>query len=278
MAAPTRDELLKKFNKMKADGIPIVGGGAGTGLSAKCEEEGGIDLIVIYNSGRYRMAGRGSLAGMMPYGNANEIVMEMASEVLPVVKDVPVLAGVNGTDPFCMFDSFLDDVARIGFAGVQNFPTVGLIDGTFRENLEATGMSYQLEVDMIAMAHKKGLFTTPYVFSEDEARAMTKAGADIVVCHLGLTTGGSIGAGTALTLEDCPEVVDRWAKAAMEVREDVIVLVHGGPVAEPEDAEYVLRNTKHCHGFYGASSMERLPTERALTEQTRKFKSISFKA
>ncbi|MGC3940743.1 phosphoenolpyruvate hydrolase family protein [Roseobacter sp. EG26] len=278
MAAPDRATLISRFNEMKSQGSPIVGGGAGTGLSAKCEEEGGIDLIVIYNSGRYRMAGRGSLAGMMAYGNANQIVMEMASEVLPVVKNVPVLAGVNGTDPFCMFDSFLDDLTRVGFAGVQNFPTVGLIDGTFRENLEATGMSYQLEVDMIAMAHRKGMFTTPYVFSEDDARAMTKAGADIVVCHLGLTTGGSIGAGTALTLEDCPEIVDRWARAAMEVREDVIVLVHGGPVAEPQDAEYVLRHTKHCHGFYGASSMERLPTERALTEQTRKFKSISFKA
>lgn len=278
MAAPDRQTLITKFQTMKAKGIPIVGGGAGTGLSAKCEEEGGIDLIVIYNSGRYRMAGRGSLAGMMAYGNANEIVMEMASEVLPVVNDTPVLAGVNGTDPFCMFDSFLDDVARIGFSGVQNFPTVGLIDGTFRENLEATGMSYQLEVEMIAIAHKKGLFTTPYVFGEEDARAMTKAGADIIVCHLGLTTGGSIGAGTALSLEDCPEIVDRWAEAAMEVREDVIVLVHGGPVAEPEDAEFVLRNTKHCHGFYGASSMERLPTERALTEQTRKFKSISFKS
>ncbi len=272
-----RKSLIAKFRKMADDGVPIVGGGAGTGLSAKCEEEGGIDLIVIYNSGRYRMAGRGSLAGMMPYGNANEIVMEMAHEVLPVVRDVPVLAGVNGTDPFCMFDSFLDDVARVGFAGVQNFPTVGLIDGTFRENLEATGMSYQLEVDMIAMAHKKGLFTTPYVFNADEARAMTMAGADIIVCHLGLTTGGSIGAGTALTLEDCPAMVDAWAKAAIEVREDVIVLVHGGPVSEPEDAEYILHNTKHIHGFYGASSMERLPTERALTEQTRKFKSITFK-
>ncbi len=277
MSRHDRAELAKKFARMKADGIPIVGGGAGTGLSAKCEEDGGIDLIVIYNSGRYRMAGRGSLAGLLAYGNANEIVMEMASEVLPVVKHTPVLAGVNGTDPFCMFDSFLDDVKRKGFAGVQNFPTVGLIDGTFRANLEETGMSYQLEVDMIALAHKKGLFTTPYVFSEDDARAMTKAGADIIVCHLGLTTGGSIGAETSLKLTDCPALVDRWAKAAMEVRKDITVLVHGGPVAEPADAEYVLRNTKHCHGFYGASSMERLPTERALTEQTRKFKSVSFK-
>jgi len=273
---PTHDRaaLIAKFARMKADGQPIIGGGAGTGLSAKCEEQGGIDLIVIYNSGRYRMAGRGSLAGMMAYGNANEIVMEMAAEVLPVVKHTPVLAGVNGTDPFCLFDSFLDDLKRMGFAGVQNFPTVGLIDGNFRANLEETGMSYALEVEMIALAHKKDLFTTPYVFSEDDARAMTKAGADIIVCHLGLTTGGSIGAETALTLEQCPAIVNSWAKAAMDVREDVIVLVHGGPVAHPQDAEYILRHTEHCHGFYGASSMERFPTENALIEQTRKFKSI----
>ena len=276
MSHHDRAALVAKFQEMRNAGIPIVGGGAGTGLSAKCEEEGGIDLIVIYNSGRYRMAGRGSLAGMMAYGNANDIVMEMASEVLPVVKHTPVLAGVNGTDPFCLFSSFLDDLKRVGFAGVQNFPTVGLIDGMFRANLEETGMSYQLEVDMIAAAHEKGLFTTPYVFSEDDARAMTHAGADIIVCHLGLTTGGSIGAETATTLEQVPEIVDRWAKAAMEIREDVLVLVHGGPVAEPDDAAYVLRHAEHCHGFYGASSMERLPTERALTDQTRKFKSIRF--
>lgn len=276
MSHHERAALVAKFQEMRNAGIPIVGGGAGTGLSAKCEEEGGIDLIVIYNSGRYRMAGRGSLAGMMAYGNANDIVMEMASEVLPVVKHTPVLAGVNGTDPFCLFSSFLDDLKRVGFAGVQNFPTVGLIDGMFRANLEETGMSYQLEVDMIAAAHEKGLFTTPYVFSEEDARAMTRAGADIIVCHLGLTTGGSIGAETATTLEQVPEIVDRWAKAAMEIREDVLVLVHGGPVAEPDDAAYVLRHAEHCHGFYGASSMERLPTERALTDQTRKFKSIRF--
>lgn len=276
MSHHDRAALVAKFQEMRNAGIPIVGGGAGTGLSAKCEEEGGIDLIVIYNSGRYRMAGRGSLAGMMAYGNANDIVMEMASEVLPVVKHTPVLAGVNGTDPFCLFSSFLDDLKRVGFAGVQNFPTVGLIDGMFRANLEETGMSYQLEVDMIAAAHEKGLFTTPYVFSEEDARAMTRAGADIIVCHLGLTTGGSIGAETATTLEQVPEIVDRWAKAAMEIREDVLVLVHGGPVAEPDDAAYVLRHAEHCHGFYGASSMERLPTERALTDQTRKFKSIRF--
>jgi predicted TIM-barrel enzyme len=271
-----RSTLMAKFQKMKAARQPIVGGGAGTGLSAKCEEDGGIDLIVIYNSGRYRMAGRGSLAGLLAYGNANEIVMDMAKEVLPVVKHTPVLAGVNGTDPFCMMDSFLDEVAAKGFSGVQNFPTVGLIDGVFRQNLEETGMSYALEVQMIAMAHQKGLLTTPYVFSAADATAMAKAGADIIVCHLGLTTGGSIGADTALKLADCPAIVDAWAKAALAVNPDVIILVHGGPVAEPADAAYVLQHTKHCHGFYGASSMERLPTERALTEQTKKFKAVRF--
>lgn len=269
-----RNSLLKRFKSMIADGIPIVGGGAGTGLSAKCEEQGGIDLIVIYNSGRYRMAGRGSLAGLLAYGDANQIVVDMASEVLPVVSKTPVLAGVNGTDPFRDMDVFLEELKRIGFAGVQNFPTVGLIDGNFRANLEETGMSYQLEVDMIAKAHSKDMFTTPYVFSEADATAMATAGADIVVCHLGLTTGGSIGAETSLTLEQCPALVDAWASAAMAVNPEVIVLVHGGPVAQPEDAEYVLNNTEHCHGFYGASSMERLPTEVALTEQTVRFKSI----
>lgn len=259
---------------MKAAGEPIVGGGAGTGLSAKCEEAGGIDLIVIYNSGRYRMAGRGSLAGLLAYGNANEIVMEMANEVLPVVRHTPVLAGVNGTDPFCNFDKFLDDLKAVGFSGVQNFPTVGLIDGNFRANLEETGMSYGLEIDVIARAHAKDMLTTPYVFSEADATAMAEAGADIIVCHLGLTTGGSIGAETALKLADCPALVDAWAEAALQVNKNVIVLVHGGPVSQPEDAEYVLANTAHCHGFYGASSMERLPTEVALTEQTRKFKQI----
>ena len=272
-----RASLLGKFRDMVARGEPIVGGGAGTGLSAKCEEAGGIDLIVIYNSGRYRMAGRGSLAGLMAYGNANEIVMEMAGEVLPVTTRTPVLAGVNGTDPFCIFDRFLDDLKAVGFSGVQNFPTVGLIDGTFRANLEETGMSYGLEVDMIALAHAKDMLTTPYVFCEDDAAAMAKAGADIVVCHMGLTTGGSIGAETALTLEQCPALVDAWAQAALRVRRDVIVLVHGGPVAQPEDAQYVLDNSIHCHGFYGASSMERLPVESALTEQTRRFKRIARK-
>lgn len=266
--------LLKRFRAMITKGEPIIGGGAGTGLSAKCEELGGIDLIVIYNSGRYRMAGRGSLSGMMPYGDANAIVMEMAAEVLPVVQRTPVIAGVCGTDPFRRMDVFLDDIRRIGFAGVQNFPTVGLIDGVFRKNLEETGMGYGLEVEMISLASQKGLLTTPYVFCEDDARAMAKAGADIIVCHLGLTTGGSIGAGTALQLADCPALVDRWAAAALAVKKDAIVLVHGGPVAEPADADFIMKNTKHCHGFYGASSMERLPVEIAIRDQTRDFKRI----
>jgi predicted TIM-barrel enzyme len=269
-----RDTILAKFRDMISRGEPIVGGGAGTGLSAKCEEAGGIDLIVIYNSGRYRMAGRGSLAGLMPYGDANAIVVEMAAEVLPVVKHTPVLAGVCATDPFRLMDVFLDDLKRLGFSGVQNFPTVGLIDGTFRANLEETGMSYGLEVDMIAKARAKGMLTTPYVFNEDDAAAMAKAGANIIVCHLGLTTGGSIGAETALKLSDCPALVDAWAEAALRVNKDAIILVHGGPVAMPEDAEFVLKNTSACHGFYGASSMERLPAEVALTEQTRAFKAI----
>jgi predicted TIM-barrel enzyme len=269
-----RSALVDKFKAMVARGEPIVGGGAGTGLSAKCQEAGGIDLIVIYNSGRYRMAGRGSLAGLLAYGDANQIVVEMAAEVLPVVKRTPVLAGVNGTDPFRLMDVFLDQLKNMGFAGVQNFPTVGIIDGTFRANLEETGMSYGLEVDMIAAAHAKDMLTTPYVFSAGEATAMAKAGADIVVCHLGLTTGGSIGAQTALKLEDCPAKVDAWAEAALRVRRDVIVLVHGGPVSSPGDASFIINNTRNCHGFYGASSMERLPTEVALTERTRKFKAI----
>ncbi len=271
-----RKQIVEWFRQMKRDRVPIVGGGAGTGLSAKCEEQGGIDLIVIYNSGRYRMAGRGSLSGLLAYGNANDIVMEMAREILPVVRKTPVLAGVNGTDPFCMFEPFLRQVKEIGFSGIQNFPTVGLIDGTFRTNLEETGMSYGLEIDLIALAHSMDMLTTPYVFNEDESAAMTKAGADIVVCHLGLTTGGSIGAETALKLEDCPALVDRWAEAALKVNKDVLVLVHGGPVSSPEDASYVLNRTSNCHGFYGASSMERLPTEVALVEQTRKFKQVTF--
>jgi predicted TIM-barrel enzyme len=271
-----RKAIFARLEEMKRARIPIIGGGAGTGLSAKCEEAGGIDLIVIYNSGRYRMAGRGSLAGMLAYGNANEIVREMAHEVLPVVKKTPVLAGVNGTDPFCLFDPFLDELKRLGFAGVQNFPTVGLIDGLFRANLEETGMSYALEVEMIALAHAKDMLTTPYVFCAANAQAMAQAGADIIVCHLGLTSGGAIGARTGRALHNCPGLVDEWAEAALAINKDVIVLAHGGPVAEPEDAEYILRSAKHCHGFYGASSMERLPTEKAMTEQTRKFKAIAF--
>lgn len=261
---------------MKRRRIPIIGGGAGTGLSAKCEEAGGIDLIVIYNSGRYRMAGRGSLSGILAYGNANDIVMDMAREVLPVTRNTPVLAGVNGTDPFCIFDNFLDDLKAIGFSGIQNFPTVGLIDGILRANLEETGMSYGLEVDLISLANDKDMLTTPYVFNAGEAAAMAKAGADIIVCHLGLTTGGAIGSKTALKLEDCPALVDEWAEAALRINKDAIIIVHGGPVSMPDDASYILRNARNCHGFYGASSMERLPTEVALTEQTRAFKAITF--
>lgn len=272
--AVARAAILEKFRAMIARGEPIIGGGAGTGLSAKCEEEGGIDLIVIYNSGRYRMAGRGSLAGLLAYGDANQIVVDMAREVLPVVKHTPVLAGVNATDPFRLMDVFLDELKRIGFSGVQNFPTVGIIDGVFRANLEETGMSYGLEVDMIAKAHARDMLTTPYVFNEDEAAAMARAGADIIVCHLGLTTGGAIGAETALKLEDCPALIDAWAEAALKIRPDAIILAHGGPVAMPEDAEFIMNNTGNCHGFYGASSMERLPTEVALTQQTRQFKAI----
>jgi predicted TIM-barrel enzyme len=275
MAIFERSALMEKFHAMAARGEPIVGGGAGTGLSAKCEEAGGVDLIVIYNSGRYRMAGRGSLAGLLAYGDANAIVVEMAAEVLPVVRRTPVLAGVNGTDPFRRMEVFLDQIKALGFAGVQNFPTVGLIDGTFRANLEETGMSYGLEVDMIATARAKSLLTTPYVFNEGEAEAMARAGADIIVCHLGLTTGGAIGAQTALKLADCPALIDAWAGAALRVRRDILVLAHGGPIAEPADADFIMKNAKTCHGFYGASSMERLPVERALTEQVKKFKAIS---
>lgn len=272
----SRQELRSKYAEMIRRRQPIIGGGAGTGLSAKCEEAGGIDLIVIYNSGRYRMAGRGSLSGLLAYGNANDVVMEMAREVLPVVKVTPVIAGINGTDPFCVFDLFLNEVASMGFSGVQNFPTVGLIDGTFRQNLEETGMSYALEVEMIRMAHEKDLLTTPYVFDPLQAEAMARAGADIVVAHMGLTSGGTIGAQTALTLEGCVQRIDAIAQAALDVRTDVIVLCHGGPIAEPADAACVLGKTRHCHGFYGASSMERLPTEAAVTRQTQEFKRISF--
>jgi predicted TIM-barrel enzyme len=269
-----KEDILARLRGMVARGEPIVGGGAGTGLSAKCEEAGGIDLIVIYNSGRYRMAGRGSLAGLLAYGNANDIVMDMAKEVLPVVTHTPVLAGVNGTDPFCNFDYFLDQLKAIGFSGVQNFPTVGLIDGNFRKNLEETGMGFAKEVDMIRMAAAKGMLCTPYIFGEDDARAMAEAGADIVVCHMGLTTGGAIGAETALTLDDCVPQINAWIEAAKSVNPDIIVLCHGGPIAQPEDATYILGKCPGCHGFYGASSMERLPTEGALIAQTQKFKKI----
>ena len=268
---PDRSAILQKLYRKVHNKIPIIGGGAGTGISAKCEEEGGIDLIIIYNSGRYRMAGRGSLAGLLAYGNANEIVMEMAREVLPVVKKTPVLAGVNGTDPFISMPHFLKRVKDTGFAGIQNFPTVGLIDGVFRQNLEETGMSYQLEVEMVKLAHEMDLLTTPYVFSKEDTIAMTKAGADIIVCHMGLTTKGSIGAETSKSLDECIELINDWTAAAKSIREDVIVLCHGGPIAMPEDAQYVLKGCKDIHGFYGASSMERLPTETAITAQIRAF-------
>ena len=271
-----RAALLQKFHAMVEAREPIVGGGAGTGLSAKCEEAGGIDIIAIYNSGRYRMAGRGSLAGLLAYGNANDIVKEMAAEVLPVVKHTPVIAGVNGTDPFVTMEIFLADLKAMGFAGVQNFPTVGLIDGVFRANLEETGMGYGLEVEMIRAARALDMLTTPYVFSAEDAEAMAAAGADFIVCHMGLTTSGAIGAQTAKSLADCVSLIDQWAAAALAVRGDAIILCHGGPIAEPGDAEYILRNSKHVNGFNGASSMERLPTETALTEQTRKFKNLSF--
>ena len=271
MARIARDEILKKLRAKVRGREPIIGGGAGTGLSAKCEEAGGIDLIVIYNSGRYRMAGRGSLAGLMAYGNANDIVVEMAREVLPVVKHTPVLAGVNGTDPFMIPDEFLRRLIDLGFSGVQNFPTVGLIDGTFRANLEETGMGYSLEVEMIKRARGLDLLTTPYVFSEAETKAMTEAGADIIVCHMGLTTGGAIGAETAMKLSDCVASINAWAALARSINPEVIVLCHGGPIATPEDAQFILRHCSGIHGFYGASSMERLPTEVALTETTRRF-------
>jgi predicted TIM-barrel enzyme len=269
-----RTEILNRLRAKINAGRPIIGGGAGTGLSARCEEAGGVDLIVIYNSGRYRMAGRGSLAGLLAYGNANEIVVDMAREVLPVVRGTPVLAGVNGTDPFMLRDKFLDDLITLGFSGVQNFPTVGLIDGAFRANLEETGMGYGHEVDLIAAAQSKDMLTTPYVFNPDDATAMAGAGADILVPHMGLTTGGNIGAGTALKLADCPPLIDAMAEAARKVNPDVIVLCHGGPISSPEDAAYILRECPGVQGFYGASSMERLPSETALTDQMRAFVNI----
>ena len=272
----TREEVLARLRQNIADGVPIIGAGAGTGISAKFEEAGGVDLIVIYNSGRFRMAGRGSLAGTMPYGDANAIVMDMAGEVLTVVEDTPVLAGVCGTDPFRQMDVFLREVAAIGFAGVQNFPTVGLIDGLYRQNLEETGMGYGEEVEMIRTAHEMGLLTTPYAFNPEEGEQMAAAGADIVVAHAGLTTKGAIGATTALTLEESVGFVQAICDAARGVSEEVIVLCHGGPISEPEDAEYVLQNTRGVDGFYGASSMERLPVEVAITEHVKKYKAIRF--
>jgi predicted TIM-barrel enzyme len=272
-----RQTILERLRHKVAQGLPIIGGGAGTGLSAKCEEAGGIDLIVIYNSGRYRMAGRGSLAGLLAYGNANEIVCDMAKEVLPVVKNTPVLAGVNGTDPFMMPEEFLQRLIQLGFSGVQNFPTVGLIDGLFRANLEETGMGYGLEVDIIAQAHALDLLTTPYVFNAEQSADMTRAGADIVVCHMGLTTGGSIGADTAMKLSDCVEPIRQWCEAALKVNPHVLLLCHGGPIAMPKDAEWILGQCPELHGFYGASSMERLPTEIALTDTTRQFMTIQGK-
>ena len=272
----TREEVLTRLRQNIAAGIPIIGAGAGTGISAKFEEAGGVDLIVIYNSGRFRMAGRGSLAGTMPYGDANAIVMDMAGEVLTVVEDTPVLAGVCGTDPFRQMDVFLREVEAIGFSGVQNFPTVGLIDGLYRQNLEETGMGYGEEVEMIRTAHEMGLLTTPYAFNPEEGEQMAAAGADIVVAHAGLTTKGAIGATTALTLEESVGFVQAICDAARGVSEEVIVLCHGGPISEPEDAEYVLQNTRGVDGFYGASSMERLPVEVAITEHVKKYKAIRF--
>ena len=269
-----RTEILHRLRAKIDAGRPIIGGGAGTGLSARCEEAGGVDLIVIYNSGRYRMAGRGSLAGLLAYGNANEIVVDMAKEVLPVVRDTPVLAGVNGTDPFMLREKFIDELTALGFSGVQNFPTVGLIDGNFRANLEETGMGYDLEVDLIRAAHARDMLTTPYVFNPADAAAMAGAGADIIVAHMGLTTGGDIGAETSLALGDCPALIDAMAAAARAVNPKVIVLCHGGPISSPSDADFVLRECELCQGFYGASSMERLPSEAALVAQMRAFVEI----
>ena len=272
-----RNDILRRFREKIAAGKPIIGGGAGTGISAKFEQAGGIDLIVIYNSGRFRMAGHGSLAGLLPYGDANGIVVEMAAEVLPVVRDTPVLAGVCGTDPMRRMEHFLPRIKQLGFAGVQNFPTVGLFDGVFRANIEETGMGYDREVEMIAQARKLGLLTSPYVFTPEEAVRMTEAGADILVAHMGLTTAGSIGAETAKTLDACVGLIDEITEAGKRVRDDIIVLCHGGPIAEPDDARFILDSCKAVDGFYGASSMERLPTERAIREQTERFTQIELK-
>lgn len=269
-----RDTVRRRLRETVAQGRPIIGAGAGTGLSAKCAEAGGADLIIIYNSGRYRMAGRGSLAGLLPFDDANQVVMEMASEVLPVVKNTPVLAGVCGTDPFRLMPALLDELARMGFSGVQNFPTVGLYDGVFRQNLEETGMGYDLEVEMVRLAAERGMVTAPYVFDPRQAEAMAAAGADVLVPHVGLTTKGTIGAATAVTLDQAVERVQAMRDAAVAVNPDLLVLCHGGPIAEPEDAQYVLERTEGVVGFFGASSVERLPTERAITAQVEAFKAI----
>jgi len=275
MPAIPRHILLDKFQTMRREGRPIIGGGAGTGLSAKSEEAGGIDLIVIYNSGRYRMAGRGSAAGLLAFGNANDTVVDMAREVLPVVRHTPVLAGVNGTDPFMLLPQFLLQIKDLGFSGVQNFPTIGLFDGTMRQSLEETGMGFGLEVDMIAAAHQIDMLTTPYVFTPDEARAMTAAGADLIVAHMGVTTGGEVGAVAAKTLDQCVTEIEAIAEAALTLRPDVLVLCHGGPISMPEDARYVLDRAPNCHGFYGASSIERLPVELAIKAQVQAFKALT---
>ena len=271
-----RSALMAKFHDMVQRRVPIIGGGAGTGISAKCEEAAGIDLIVIYNSGRYRMAGRASSAGLLAYGNANDIVLDMAGEVLPVAKKTPVIAGVNGTDPFIVMPVFLKKLKELGFSGVQNFPTVGIIDGTFRQSLEETGINYATEVEMIGEAHALDLLTTPYVFSVEEAIAMTEAGADFVVPHLGVTTGGTIGATSAKSLAQSVQLIDEWGEAARRVRKDVIVIAHGGPISSPEDVDYVFKHSKHCNGFYGASSMERLPTEIAIKSHVERYKHLTF--
>ncbi|BDR75999.1 phosphoenolpyruvate hydrolase family protein [Clostridium tetani] len=273
----TREQIYGNLKKQIEEGKSLVGAGAGTGISAKCAQAGGVDLIIIYNSGRYRMAGRGSLAGLMPYGDANAIVLEMANEVLPIATETPVLAGVCGTDPFRLMDKYLQSLKDVGFSGVQNFPTVGLIDGVFRQNLEETGMGYDLEVEMIKKAHEIGLFTTPYVFNEEDARKMAKAGADVLVAHMGLTTKGSIGAQTALTLDDCVERIQKIADAGRKINPDIMVICHGGPIAEPEDAKYIIEKTKGINGFFGASSIERIPTEKAIKEQVLNFKKIEIK-
>ncbi|MBP1725215.1 MAG: TIM-barrel enzyme a dioxygenase-like protein [Deltaproteobacteria bacterium] len=275
MAIP-REEMLRRLRAQVATGKPIVGCGAGTGISAKCAEAGGADLIIIYNSGRYRMAGRGSLAGLMPYGDANGIVVEMAAEVLPVVKNTPVLAGVCGTDPFRLFPVFLRQLKEIGFSGVQNFPTVGLIDGNFRANLEGTGMGYDKEVEMIRVAHQLDMFTSPYVFDPDQAKAMAEAGADQLVAHVGLTTSGSIGAAVALTLDDAISLVMKIAEGGKKIRKDLLVICHGGPFDEPQNVGTALKRMPGIAGFFGASSIERLPTERGITGQVKDFKKLKL--